>query len=156
MTVSRNVSHALFAAVVLTSACASSQAGTQAGAKPGTMTNDELRVVQPKAKKDPYVITKDELMDPSITSRDALTALRHLRPNFFTYRGPTTPNDYTAGHTQISQDYGPLRPVDELAAMNTMTFVEVRFLNAEAATGRFGLNANGGPVIVLVSNKEAR
>src|SRR5829696_3000485 len=147
MTVSSNTTRILFAAVVvLTSSCASSQAGT----------NDELRVVQPRAKKDPYVISKEELMDPAITSRDALTGLRHLRPNFFTYRGPTTPNDYTAGHTQISQDYGPLRPLDELATMNTMTFVEVRFLNAEAATGRFGLNANGGPVIVLVSNKDAR
>jgi hypothetical protein len=141
---SRVLLPALFAIASL-SACASTQAN-----------DNELRTVQPKAKKNPNVITKEELMDPAITSRDALTALRHLRPNFFTYRGPTTPNDYTAGHTQISQDYGPLRPLDELATMNTFTFVEVRFLNAEAATGRFGLNANGGPVIVLVSNKDAQ
>jgi hypothetical protein len=120
-------------------------------------TNDnELRTVEPKPKRNPYVITKDELMDPAITSRDALTALRHLRPNFFTYRGPTSPNDHTAGHTQISQDYGPLQPLDNLSAMNTFTFVEVRYLNAEQATARFGLNANGGPVIVLVSNKDAQ
>lgn len=145
MSVSRNVSRLLFAVVVLTSACASAQ-----------KNDNELRVAQPKQKKDPYVITKDELMDPAITSRDALTALRHLRPNFFTYRGPITPNQASAGETQISQDYGPLRPLSELASMNTMTFVEVRFLNADAAMGRFGLNAQGGPVIVLVSNKEAR
>ena len=145
MSVSRNLSRLLFADVVLTSACASAQ-----------KNDNELRVAQPKAKKDPYVITKEELMDPAITSRDALTALRHLRPNFFTYRGPITPNQASAGETQISQDYGPLRPLGELASMNTMTFVEVRFLNADAAMGRFGLNAQGGPVIVLVSNKEAR
>ena len=146
MSVHHRVSRFFFAAVVvLTSSCASTQ------------TNDnELRVVQPKAKKNLYVITKEELMDPAITSRDALTALRHLRPNFFTYRGPITPNSETAGDTHISQDYGPLRPLQELAAMNTMTFVEVRYLDAQAAQGRFGLNANGGPVIVLVSNKEAR
>lgn len=145
MTVSRNVARILFAALVLSSACASTQQG-----------DNELRVAQPKAKKDPYVIKKDELMDPAITSRDALTALRHLRPNFFTYRGPITPNDPNAGKTQISQDYGPLRPLSELESMNTMTFVEVRFLPADAAMGRFGLNAQGGPVIVLVSNAEAR
>jgi hypothetical protein len=142
------LSRVLFPALFLlasAAACASTQAN-----------DNELRTVQPKVKKDPYVITKDELMDPAITSRDALTALRHLRPNFFTYRGPTDPLDYKAGHTQVSQDYGPLMPLDNLSAMNTMTFVEVRFLNAEAATGRFGLNANGGPVIVLVSNKDAR
>jgi len=122
-----------------------------------TKTNDnELRTVQPKAKKNPYVITREELMDPAITSRDALTALRHLRPNFFTYHGPTSPNDLSAGNTHVSQDYGPLMPVDNLSAMNTMSFVEVRFLNAEQAQGRFGLNANGGPVIVLVSNTDAR
>ena len=145
MSVSRSVSLALFAAVVvLTPACAKMQA-----------PDNELRVVEPKQKKNPNVISRDELLDPAITSRDALTAIRHLRPNFFAYRGPTTPNDPTAGATQISQDYGPLRPVAELASMNTFTFVEVRYLTAEQATGRFGLNANGGPVIVLVSNKDA-
>jgi hypothetical protein len=139
------VSRLLLSALLLAaSACASSQAN-----------DNELRVVEPKPKKNPNVITRDELMDPAITSRDALTAIRHLRPNFFVYRGPTTPNDPSAGATQISQDYGPLRPVSELAAMNTFTFVEVRYYTAEAAAGRFGLNANGGPVIVLVSNKDA-
>ena len=130
--------------LVVASACASSQAN-----------DNELRSVEPRPKKNPNVISKEELMDPAITSRDALSALRHLRPNFFTYRGPTTYNDPTAGNTQISQDYGPLRPLGDLAAMNTFTFVEVRYLTAEQATGRFGLNANGGPVIVLVSNKDA-
>lgn len=134
-----------FAALALTSACASSQAN-----------DNELSAVQAKPKKNPNVITRDELQDPAITSRDALTAIRHLRPNFFAYRGPTTPNDPTAGVTQISQDYGPLQPVSALASMNTFTFVEVRFLSANAAAGRFGLNANGGPVIVLVSNKDAQ
>ncbi len=131
--------------IVLSSACASSQA-----------SDNELRVVEPKQKKNPNVITKEELQDPAITSRDALTAIRHLRPNFFVYRGPTTYNDPSAGATQISQDYGPLRPVAELAKMNTFTFVEVRYLDANAAQNRFGINANAGPVIVLVSNKDAQ
>ena len=132
------------ALALLTVGCASS---------PGN--DNELRSVEPKAKKNANVITRDELLDPAITSRDALTAIRHLRPNFFTYRGPTSTNDPTAGNTQISQDYGPLRPLSDLAAMNTFTFVEVRYFTAEQAAGRFGLRANGGPVIVLVSNKDA-
>ncbi|HKP15731.1 MAG TPA: hypothetical protein VJT85_06690 [Gemmatimonadaceae bacterium] len=133
------------ALIVLSSACASSQAN-----------DNELRVVEPKPKKNPLVITRDELQDPAITSRDALTAIRHLRPNFFVYRGPTTYNDPSAGATQFSQDYGPLRPLKELASMNTFTFVEVRYLDANAAQNRFGINANAGPVIVLVSNKDAQ
>ena len=135
------------ALLALGSACASSQAANDP---------NELRVVTPKAKKNPNVISKDELQAPDITSRDALTAIRHLRPNFFVYHGPTTPNDPTAGVAQISENYGPLRPVQDLKAMNTFTFVEVRYYNAEAATARFGLNANGGPVIVLVSNLDAQ
>jgi len=133
------------ALIALASACASSQAN-----------DNELRVVEPKPKKNPLVISRDELQDPAITSRDALTAIRHLRPNFFVYRGPTTYNDPSAGATQFSQDYGPLRPLKELASMNTFTFVEVRYLDANAAQNRFGINANAGPVIVLVSNKDAQ
>ena len=133
------------ALIALSSACASSQAN-----------DNELRVVEPKQKKNPLVISREELQDPAITSRDALTAIRHLRPNFFVYRGPTTYNDPSAGATQFSQDYGPLRPLKELAQMNTFTFVEVRYLDANAAQNRFGINANAGPVIVLVSNKDAQ
>jgi len=142
MRLTRVVLPALFA---LASACASSQANN---------TDNELRAVTPKAKKDPNIITQEELQAPEITSRDAYTALRHLRPNFFTYRGPTTYNDPSAGSTQFSTDYGPLRPLKELATMNTFNFVEVRYLNADQAQNRFGINANGGPVIVLLSNKQ--
>lgn len=127
-----------------------------AGCASAPGNDNELRSVAPRAKRNPNVISKEELLDPAITSRDALAALRHLRPNFFTYRGPTSTTDPTAGYTQVSQDYGPLRPLSDLAAMNTFTFVEVRYLTAEEAAGRFGLNSNGGPVIVLVSNKDAR
>jgi hypothetical protein len=135
--------------MVLSSACASTQAKSNSN-------DNELRAVEPKAKKNPYVITKEELQDPSITSRDALTAIRHLRPNFFSYRGPATYNDASAGGTQFSQDYGPLQPLRDLAKMNTFTFVEVRYLDANQAQNRFGINANSGPVIVLISNKDAQ
>ena len=133
-----------FGLALLTVGCASSRGN-----------DNGLPSMEARAKKNPNVITREELLDPAITSRDALTAIRHLRPNFFTYRGPTSSNDPTAGNTQISQDYGPLRPLSELATMNTFTFVEVRYLTAEQAAGRFGLRANGGPVIILVSNKDA-
>jgi hypothetical protein len=50
-------------------------------------------------------------------------------------------------------DYGPLQSVQMLKGMNTMGLVEVRYLKAEEAALRFGLNANGAPVIVLLHNK---
>lgn len=134
----------LAALFVVGSACARTQA-----------TDDELRIVEPKPKKMANVISKEELNDPAITSRDALTAIRLLRPHFFAYHGPTSFQG-PSGATHISFDYGPLQDLKQLAATNTFNLVEVRFLNPEAATARFGLNADGGAVIVLVSNKDAQ
>jgi hypothetical protein len=134
----------LAATLVVGSACASSQAN-----------DNELRVVEPKPKKQANVITESELRDPAMSSRDALTAIRMLRPHFFSYHGPTSFQG-SSGATHISYDYGPLQDLKQLASTNTLNFVEVRFLNAEAATARFGLNADGGAVIVLVSNKDAQ
>ena len=125
-----------------------------AGCARSSASDNELRTIEPKPKRNAYVIYKDELEDPAITSRDAMTAIRMLRPNFFTYRGPTSFQG-PSGATKISYDYGPLQPLSQLATTNTFGLVEVRYLNAEAATARFGLNADGGPVIVLVSNKDA-
>ena len=50
-------------------------------------------------------------------------------------------------------DVGPLPDVSTLKATNTMGLVEVRYLKADEAALRFGLNANGAPVIVLLHNK---
>jgi hypothetical protein len=134
----------LAATFVVGSACASSQAN-----------DNELRVIEPKPKKQANVITENELRDPAMSSRDALTAIRMLRPHFFSYHGPTSFQG-SSGATHISYDYGPLQDLKQLASTNTLNFIEVRFLNAEAATARFGLNADGGAVIVLVSNKDAQ
>jgi hypothetical protein len=133
----------LSAALVFASACASSQAN-----------DGELRAVQSQAKKTSNVITQDELHDPKVVSRDAYTAIRMLRPHFFTYRGPTGDSGPMSGGVQISFDYGPLQSGTLLAQEKTNNFVEVRYLNSNEAALRFGLNANGGPVIVLLHNKE--
>jgi len=100
------------------------------------------------------VISSEELQDPSIYSRDAYTAIRHLRPRFFTYHGPNSFQSGT-GVIHISSDYGPLQDLKELSKMTTQGMFEVRYLNEEQAQARFGLNANGGPVIVLLYSKGA-
>ena len=105
--------------------------------------------------RQPYVISAEELQDPAIYSRDAYTAIRHLRPAFFTYHGPNSFVQSTTGVVRISSDYGPLQDLKELSKMTTSGMLEVRYLNAEQAQARFGLNANGGPVIVLLYSKGA-
>lgn len=132
----------LSAVLLLVSACASAKSN-----------DNELQTVQPQPKRSSTVISESELQDPQITSRDAYTAIRMLRPNFFAYRGPTGSSEPGTGEVQVSQDYGPLQSAQTLKAEKTFGLVEVRYLNPSEAALRFGLNANGGPVIVLLHNK---
>ncbi len=107
----------------------------------------------PRPNIDPYVISAWELRDPVIRSMDALKAIRYLRPAFFRTTGPQSFADGNAGRVHYSLDYGPLRPISELVTLTTEMLVEIRYLDANDAQNRFGLNANGGPVIVLLNNK---
>ena len=100
------------------------------------------------------VISREELQDPAVAANDAMTTIRQLRPAFFMTRGPLSIKNTTAGQLQISQDFGPLQPVDNLKGIDARSLVEVRFLNAVEAQNRFGINANGGPVIVLLTSTQ--
>jgi hypothetical protein len=103
------------------------------------------------ATRDRNVITYDELQDPTVVGGDALTTIRLLRPQYFLTRGPISFKNPSAGRVQISQDYGPLQPLTSLGAVDTRSLTLVRYLNSTEATARFGINANGGPVIVLLT-----
>ena len=105
-----------------------------------------------RQNRNPNVISRDELQDPAVAGADAATAIRQLRPAFFRTRGPQSFSNASAGLVQISQDYGPLQPVGQLSALDTRSLVEVRYLDANDAQSRFGINANGGPVIVLLTS----
>ncbi|MEO5818497.1 MAG: hypothetical protein ABIT20_24725 [Gemmatimonadaceae bacterium] len=108
----------------------------------------------PVPRGDPYVISKEEMQNPVIASMDALKAIQYLRPAFFRTSGPQSFGNASAGSVQYSLDFGPLRPVSELSTVNPTLLYEVRYLNIADAQNRFGLNANGGPVIVLLNNKQ--
>jgi hypothetical protein len=129
----------LAALLVLTVSCASSSGA------PAT---------EGRSSPDPNVISKVELQNPVIAGMDALKAIRFLRPSFFRTSGPQSFSNPTAGGVQFSEDFGPLRPLEQLAAIRVDFIVEVRYLQATEAQARFGLNANGGPVIVLLNNKQ--
>jgi hypothetical protein len=139
------------ALLVAAVACSSSQ--TTPSQTPGSTTAVYNKA---PAKKNPRVITEAELQDPSITSRDALTAIRHLRPGCMVSRGPTGSGGGSGGggDTMVSVDYGPLQASTYLSTITTQGMKEVRCLDSNEAQNRFGLNANGGPVIVLLYNKQ--
>ncbi|MEO8561089.1 MAG: hypothetical protein ABI601_03380 [bacterium] len=111
---------------------------------------------EPRVSRNGDVISKEELQDPTIAGLDAMTAVRQLRPAFFRNRGPQSFSNATAGQVQISQDFGPLQPLSQLSAIDTRSLQQVRYLNANDAQSRFGINANGGPVIVLLTSTTAQ
>ena len=121
-----------------------------------TSSSTEATVAAPRIRKNPDVISQQELRDPTIAGADAMTAIRQLRPAFFRNRGPQSFSNATAGQVQVSQDYGPLQSVNSLTAVDTRSLVEVRYLNANDAQNRFGINANGGPVIVVLTTLSAK
>lgn len=135
--------HCLAALLVLVASCAHPSSSSPDGS-PRRVTN-------------PYVITNEELQDPVLRSMDTERAIRYLRPTFFRSSGPQSFSNDAAGAVQISMDFGPLQPPSQLVqfpALALASLYEIRYLNANDATNRFGINANGGPVIVLVSNKQ--
>jgi hypothetical protein len=106
----------------------------------------------PLLTRNPRVISSEELRDPVLASMDALKAIRYLRPAFFRPAGPQSFVNGEAGQVHYSMDFGPLRPVSELVTLTTAMLVEIRYLDANDAQNRFGIKANGGPVIVLLNN----
>jgi hypothetical protein len=140
--------HRRFLVVLLVAgaACAQKTASTSTVAPQGST----------RPRKNSDIISQEELKDPTIAGTDAMTAIRQLRPAFFRTRGPMSFQNTTAGQVQISQDYGPLQQLSNLSAVDTRSLVEVRYLNANDAQNRFGINANGGPVIVLLTTLSAK
>ena len=149
--------------VLAAAACAKPSTGetaaggaTPSATTPSTSSTGSTAPTKARLSRNPDVISREELADPAIAGADALTSIRQLRPAYFRNRGPQSFSNATAGQVQISQDYGPLQAVGQLAAIDTRSLVEVRYLSAVDAQTRFGINANGGPVIVLLTSKSAQ
>jgi hypothetical protein len=138
----------LAALLVISAACARNTSSSAAGVQEGAAARAE------QVSKNPNVISQQELLDPAIVSLDLASAIRRLRPSFFRTSGPQSFSNATAGSVQYSHDFGPLLPISQLSSLNAMSIVEIRYLDINAAQNRFGINANGGPVIVLLSNKQ--
>ena len=128
-------------------ACASSGAAPASAGPAGSATAP--------ARRDPDVITREELADPSLTSLNAYDAIRTLRPRFLSTRGvqnfgsasPT--DDQESGQPHASIDGVGVVALDDLKLVSARTVIEIRYLNAPAAMQRFGASAHAGPVIVV-------
>ena len=67
------------ALLVLAASCSGSSKTSTPGGAPAPS----------RVQRNSNIISEQELQNPAVVSKDAMSALRSLRPNFFTYRGPT-------------------------------------------------------------------
>jgi hypothetical protein len=113
-------------------------------AAPGTTGAPE-----PAIRRDPNVITEQEMSDPSVASGDALSAVRKLRPNFLQTRGTGSIQNKNAGSIHVSINNGPLLTLSDLSGMRATDVKEVRYISASDATQRFGTAAGTGGVLLV-------
>ncbi len=133
------------AVVAVTAACAghAPSGGAAQGAAP---------VASPAAspaRRNPNLISHEELQDPRVRSRNVLDVVKELRPNFLTERGKNSMSDPEAGKVHASINGLGVVALDELKGILTNSVVEIQFLNPAAAMQRFGGAAREGPVIVV-------
>ena len=134
----------LLAALV---ACASSPRVAPTSDDATAATASETRT--PRPRRNANVITRDELADPSLQGATGLEAVRRLRPTFLASRGAISLGDPSAGAVKVSIDGSSIGPLDDLDRIRTNEIRSIRYLSASDATQRFGVTADGSPVILV-------
>lgn len=90
------------------------------------------------------VLTQEQLRAGGYTN--ALEAVRSLRSNWLTTRGPDSFS--SPGQVQVYLDNTRLGGVDQLQAINTAQIGYIRYYDGIAASGRWGLDHGHGVIFV--------
>ena len=109
------------------------------------------RAIGTEASRGSDVISASELANPSVSSGNALEAVRRLRPRFLATRGSGSIRAADAGSVHVSLDGGPLQTVNFLSRMRPSEIAEIRYLSASQAAQQFGTNAGTGGVMLIKS-----
>lgn len=120
-----------------------------AGRAPSGGTSQAAAPSPSPARRDPNLISREELLDPRVRARNVLEIVRELRPNFLSERGKNSMTDPEAGKVHGSINGVGVVPLDQLGGILTNVVLEIRFLNPAAAMQKFGGAAREGPVIVV-------
>lgn len=79
---------------------------------------------------------------------DALAVVRHLRPEFLTYRGPTTVHGEAPAMPVVYVDGMPFGTIQSLAGIPAEEVEEIRLLRSWDAVTRYGRDKEGGVILV--------
>ncbi len=122
----------------------------------------EQKQEKKKLRKDPRVISQEELDELRLVYRDTYELVQKARPRFLRTRGgggiPPAALGATGGTGQIVTSDGPRaavyldgRPFGDLESLrqiSTQSLVEIRWLSATEATSRFGMGNTDGAILV--------
>jgi len=109
------------------------------------------RATGTEASRGSDVITATELASASVSSGDALEAVRRLRPRFLASRGSGSIRVAGAGSVHVSLDGGPLQGVSFLSRLRPGEIAEIRYLSASQAAQQFGTSSGTGGVMLVKS-----
>ena len=126
--------------LLVVGACASGSAVPASAAGPSSL------------RRDPSVITQDELMDPAVSELTVYEAIQRLRPNFFSTRGTQTIANQGSGESgkvHASIDNAGVVELDQLKRIRASGVIEIRLLSPAAAMQRFGGSSKSGAVIAV-------
>jgi len=115
--------------VMLAGGCATS---AEAGGRDGTSRD---------------VVTRAEIADTAVSN--AFQALERLRPRWLRSRGPVSVEHPEAGNPVVYMDgtrFGPLRTLRQIGVE---VIGEIRYMDPNEATNRFGAGHTGGVIMVL-------
>lgn len=102
-------------------------------------------------------ITRQEIENSSQKDRDLLTAIRALRPHFLEGpRGVRTIGGGMQNPTLVVVNGRRETGADALVRIMASYVEEVRYLDPSRAQNEYGVNANGGAIVVkLIDTKQA-
>jgi hypothetical protein len=109
-------------------------------------------------KKQKDVITREEIEKSGQKDLDLLQAIKALRPQFLEGpRGVRTMGGGAIYPTILVVDGRRMGELDGLSQIMAMDVREVRYLDPSKSQNEYGINANGGAVVVkLMSSKKEK
>ncbi len=100
-------------------------------------------------RPNPNLITAEEIANAHV--QNALDAVRQLRPRFLMTQGGTT----RSHGVQVMVDEVPRGGASALGSINASDILEIRYLDANEATMKYGTGYTGGLILVKTGSRNS-
>ncbi len=107
----------------------------------------------PKIKRQPNLISVEEIDQIRSETSDAYDIVKRLRPQYLRSRGANSFGNAAGGRgpalPKLIVDGSPMGDITQLNQIPAMNVREIRYLNSGDATTQFGTGYDGGAVVVI-------